>query len=88
MDKWTHPLEPPIIKQQSTAVPVSIILLVLQVKHVRLMEYGDPLHLTVNVSTPFGISTVETKQAGQSTFVFNNLIWKCHSDQQLCSSCQ
>ena len=53
MDKWTHPLEPPTIKWLPTAVTLAIILLVLRLEHVRLMECGAPLHLSVNVSTTF-----------------------------------
>ena len=36
-----------------TAVTLAIILLVLQLEHVRLMEFGVPLHLSVNVNATF-----------------------------------
>ena len=55
MDKWTHPLEPPIIKWLHTAVTLAIILWVLQLEHVRLMQSGALLHLYVNVSSKLNL---------------------------------
>ena len=59
MDKWIHPLEPPTLKGLPTAVSLAITLLAFQVEHVRLMEHGASLHLSVNVSTTSNFSQIQ-----------------------------